>query len=177
MPRGAEGRRLCRYCSREVPRGRRTMCSDECVRALVLDGDPREQRKEIERRDHGVCAECGTDTDDLARRFHLNSSENPLWHRLPLPGTDDIFELRGVAQWWLRRGGRRELHRLGFTGAGHLWEMDHRVEVAAGGGGRFDPSNLQTLCVPCHRAKTAFFTRSRAALRRLGKALSQLGGP
>ena len=31
LPRGAAGRCLCRWCAIEVPKGRRTFCSDDCV--------------------------------------------------------------------------------------------------------------------------------------------------
>lgn len=32
-------------------------------------------------------------------------------------------------------------------------EVDH-VQALAGGGERYDPNNLQSLCHPCHEAKT-----------------------
>jgi hypothetical protein len=44
-------------------------------------------------------------------------------------------------------------------------DVDHIVELAAGGR-PLDPSNLQTLCRPCHRRKTAQFLRFRSAARR-----------
>lgn len=44
-------------------------------------------------------------------------------------------------------------------------EVDHIVTIAAGGA-RYDYSNLQSLCVPCHRKKTvADAARARAAHR------------
>jgi 5-methylcytosine-specific restriction protein A len=52
-----------------------------------------------------------------------------------------------------RRGRKREL------------EVDHIVEIAAGGAS-LEYSNLQTLCRPCHRAKTVEFLRARGRERR-----------
>ena len=43
----------------------------------------------------------------------------------------------------------------------HLWDADHIVPVAEGGG-ECDLSNMRTLCLQCHRAATA------ALRRRLG---------
>lgn len=45
------------------------------------------------------------------------------------------------------------------------WEMDHIVEVV-NGGGMCGLENLQTLCGPCHAAKTARLARDRAAARK-----------
>ena len=41
----------------------------------------------------------------------------------------------------------------GFVRRRSLWELDHVVPLIDGGG--HEPSNLQTLCVPCHREKSA----------------------
>jgi 5-methylcytosine-specific restriction endonuclease McrA len=43
-------------------------------------------------------------------------------------------------------------------------EVDHVLELARGGA-EFDPENLQTLCRPCHRLKTAAFLRRWNAAR------------
>ncbi len=36
MPKGPNGRNLCRRCATEVPRGRITFCSDACVHEWKL---------------------------------------------------------------------------------------------------------------------------------------------
>ncbi|MCH2170831.1 HNH endonuclease [Myxococcota bacterium] len=51
------------------------------------------------------------------------------------------------------RGATRRLRELGFLPRRSLWEVDHIVPLVDGGG--HDLSNLQTLCMPCHRLKTA----------------------
>jgi len=58
------------------------------------------------------------------------------------------------------RGRTRKLRALGFLPRRSLWELDHVVPLIDGGS--HEPSNLQTLCVPCHRAKSAEETRLRA---------------
>jgi 5-methylcytosine-specific restriction endonuclease McrA len=45
--------------------------------------------------------------------------------------------------WGLREGSRKS-----------LWDADHAVPVAEGGG-QCDLSNMRTLCLQCHRAATA----------------------
>lgn len=65
-----------------------------------------------------------------------------------------------------RPGEKFDEHRLRvprmFVGAGgHVWEADHVVPLHRGGGGGL--ANLQTLCVPCHREKSAREARVRAA--------------
>ena len=62
LPRGPDGRALCRRCGREVPKGRRSFCSDECVHEHKLRSNPGYLREQVFERDRGVCAECGADT-------------------------------------------------------------------------------------------------------------------
>ena len=44
---------------------------------------------------------------------------------------------------------------------GGLWDMDHILAVRDGGG-QAGLSGLQTLCIPCHRRRTAEQRRARA---------------
>ena len=55
------------------------------------------------------------------------------------------------------------LRERGFVPRRSLWELDHIVPLVDGG--THDPSNLQTLCTPCHKKKTAQEARQRAAQR------------
>jgi len=57
----------------------------------------------------------------------------------------------------------RALRERGFVPRRSLWELDHIVPLVDGGS--HDPSNLQTLCTPCHKKKTAQEARQRAAQR------------
>lgn len=85
LPKEGNGRALCRQCQIEVPRGRRTFCSDLCVDQWKLQSDPGYVRTEVFKRDRGVCAICATDTmaDPLAhvvRWRDRSRGTGRLWH-------------------------------------------------------------------------------------------------
>jgi len=126
LPKGANGRCLCRWCSLEVPPGRLTFCSDWCVEEWKLRSDPGHLRERVFERDRGICAICGLDCLAEFRRIRR------------LRGASRV---RAAAEWSLR--GRKS-----------LWDADHIVPVVEGGG-VCDLSNMRTLCLKCHRSHTA----------------------
>lgn len=142
--RAPDGRPLCRWCGGGVPAPRRSWCSQPCVDEWLERADPQHQRYKVALRDKGVCAACGLDTQELARVLRRDAR---------LPEEDDRGRRR--RERFLR--GRMRLardRRMGVPVTDHLWEMDHVHPVAEGGGG-CGLENLQTLCVWCHREKTA----------------------
>ena len=136
LPKGPNGRCLCRWCSLEVPAGRYTFCSEWCVEEWKLRSDPHHLRERVFERDRGICSICGLDC--MAEWGHIR-------------------RLRGVAR-------VRVLASWGLRGRKSLWDADHIVAVAEGGG-ECDLSNMRTLCLKCHRRRTA---ESRAQLRKDG---------
>lgn len=126
LPKGTNGRCLCRWCSLEVPTGRHTFCSDWCVEEWRVRSDPGHLRERVLERDRGMCAHCGLDC--LAE----------FWHIRKLRG---VARARAMAEW--QTGARKS-----------LWDADHITPVAEGGG-ECDLSNMQTLCLKCHRIGTA----------------------
>jgi 5-methylcytosine-specific restriction endonuclease McrA len=87
-------------------------------------------------RDKGVCAGCAADTEKIARvAYHTK---------------DDIWSI------YRAMGFNRNRHQT-------LWEADHMVEVSNDGETSLD--NIQTLCVPCHKAKTKKMHADRKAAR------------
>lgn len=125
LAKGANGRCLCRWCNLEVPADRFTFCSDWCVEEWRLRSDPGHLRERVFERDRGVCAACGI---NCVAELHR------------------IRKLRGAARLkaialWQKRGRKT------------LWDADHIVPVAEGGG-ECDLSNMRTLCLKCHRAHT-----------------------
>jgi 5-methylcytosine-specific restriction enzyme A len=139
VERGESGRPLCRWCGVETPPGRRTFCSDACVHEWKLRTDPGYLREKVLHRDAGVCAKCGIDTVSLRRDMR----------RLDFAARRKLLK-----DWGLTERSRKS-----------LWDADHIVPVAEGGG-QCDLANMRTLCLKCHKEATA-------ALRfRLKKAIS-----
>src|SRR5579875_1972821 len=68
LPKGPNGRSLCRWCNLEVPAGRLTFCSDWCVEEWKLRSDPGHLRDRVLERDRGVCAMCHVDCIAELRR-------------------------------------------------------------------------------------------------------------
>ena len=54
LPRGPNGRALCRNCGTEVPMGRRTLCSEGCVDDWATRYSPTLMRQRVFRRDNRV---------------------------------------------------------------------------------------------------------------------------
>jgi 5-methylcytosine-specific restriction protein A len=136
LPKGPNGRNLCRWCNLEVPKGRLTFCSGWCVEEWRLRSNPGYLREKVYERDKGVCVQCGVDCEAAWR--HLK-------------------KLRGAARvrawmtWGIEANSRQT-----------LWDADHIVPVVEGGG-ECDLSNLRTLCLKCHRTATAALRERRAS--------------
>lgn len=128
LPKGPNGRVLCRWCAIEVPRGRRTFCSADCVHEWKLRTDPGYLREQVFVRDRGVCAKCGVDTEAMRKHFRK---------------LDYGARRQFLKEWKIKESWRRS-----------LWDADHIVPVAEGGG-ECDLANMRTLCLKCHRAATA----------------------
>jgi 5-methylcytosine-specific restriction enzyme A len=127
LPKGPNGRALCRWCNLEVPRGRQTFCSGWCVAEWRLRTNPAYLREQTFDRDRGVCARCGVDT--MAAWSQLKRSRGTARARL-------------LDHWGLKTVNRRS-----------LWDADHIVPVVEGGG-ECDLHNIRTLCLICHREIT-----------------------
>jgi 5-methylcytosine-specific restriction endonuclease McrA len=103
--------------------------------------DPGYLRDQLFARDRGVCALCGTDC-------HAE------WNR--------IRRARGRARELALRDWDVRLRQRTS-----LWDADHIVPVAEGGG-QCDLSNIRTLCLKCHRRVTAEL-RERLSIARAAR--------
>lgn len=128
VPRGANGRGLCRWCNLEVPPRRFTFCSAYCVHEWRLRTQPRYLREQVYARDKGMCSHCGVNTDFELRRLRRSRGSR---------------RAEQMAHWGLKTKLRKS-----------LWDADHIVPVSEGGG-ECDLTNLRTLCLRCHRTVTA----------------------
>lgn len=138
IPRGPNGRGLCRWCSLEVPPRRFTFCSAYCVHEWKLRSQPAYLREQVFLRDKGICEACRIDTIAEQRRLRYSRGKN----RAAL-----------MAHWGLRKKIRKS-----------LWDADHILPVAEGGG-ECDLENIRTLCLRCHREATRRLRELRAKRR------------
>jgi 5-methylcytosine-specific restriction endonuclease McrA len=134
--RDAAGEPICRWCHGPVKPPRRTFCGDPCVHEWRLRSSPSYVRREVKKRDKGICRLCG---------FNVRAAERA-WRQAKPPGTD-------------RKA------RKAWRAARPRWEADHIVPVADGGG-ECGLDNYRLLCRTCHLAVTGEWRRRRHAERR-----------
>lgn len=170
-PEKADGTWRCRNCrgpaltkkAGNTARWPNHYCSAACMDSALVATSASYARAAVYARDRGVCASCGMDTE------YVLSTLNPL--------------LREACDRWmepvlcaaLRQRVADVLLELGFSPAiarraaqamravmVHLWEANHRLAVAEGGGGA-TLEHLETLCRVCHGK------HSKAVVGRLAK--------
>ncbi len=139
LPKGENGRALCRWCALEVPPRRFTFCSDWCVHEWRMRTDPGYLRQLVLKRDKAVCSICRLNTRSAFLR--LKKARGKTREEM-------------LAFWGLTKLNRRS-----------LWDADHILPVAEGGG-ECDLQNLRTLCLRCHRLVTAELRTRLLAQRR-----------
>lgn len=135
--RKLNGRGLCWWCRAELPKYRRTWCSDDCA---VLYGWST-VLSAVFKRDKGICCKCGTDTEAVREA----------WQRIYLRNYKIAIEV---------------MRELGWPSSPSRawWEADHIV--SRDDDGEDHPRNLRTLCVRCHKARSAEQSRERSIRRR-----------
>lgn len=153
---------LCKWppCPNLVPKGRVYFCSQACAFEVQIRRDAAFLRARTKERDKGVCAKCGIDTEQLKRIMRHMHEALIYWMNLPrYEGNRYWFHLQMKSAW-------------GFQPWNYVcdktkWQADHIIEVTDGGAPYLE--NIQTLCVPCHKAKTKAQHGERAAKRRAQK--------
>lgn len=139
----------CRWCRQPVTDSRRkTWCSKACVEEYLAHS-PSQQRRQVFKRDLGVCALCGRHCEQTFNRVRLRiQRQDP--GAIALRRILMLFRLPLASWYWPRS----------------FWEVDHILPVVEGGGGACGLANLRTLCVPCHRKVTDELRARRAQRRR-----------
>lgn len=177
----ASGRKLCVWCGRLLPPGkkRQRWCSNACVsQFLTIKGDMGHVRSQLAKRDKHVCRQCG---QDCAALLHILKQDLQRFAK-------GLTVTQLVQMWlmwdeWLPKAGREEVRNLvlrsilegrpQLTIRDHLqalsrrslWEADHIRAVAEGGHGT-DLSNYRTLCRRCHLLETNALKARMAAGRK-----------
>jgi 5-methylcytosine-specific restriction enzyme A len=131
--RDAAGAPICRWCRGPVAPPRRTFCGDACVHEWKIRSSPWYVRREVKKRDKGICRLCGLNVVKAHRE----------WTRGKPPVTD-----RAARKRW--------------RAARPRWEADHIVPVADGGG-ECGLDNYRLLCRPCHLRVTLEWRARRTA--------------
>lgn len=216
------GQAICRHwdCTKPVGKGRRSWCGPECVHDALMQSNQAYARSMVEKRDHGICAVCGTDTKEIRKQMasyrgilswartdnrigkHFGLTGHEVWQAVqwaswkldceyqahkaerlrltvtytpPEPALEEIDpeEALAVERFFRRfekmvraaeKAFTRNLYAMGYDrGRRSYWDMDHVTEVVRGGSNQLE--NLQTLCQPCHKAKTAKLAAERALER------------
>lgn len=123
LPTGPNGRALCRWCQQEVPKGRRSFCSEGCVTEHCIRTDPTFVRKAVFKRDAGVCAICRFDTEKMKRVLeHARSS------------LADLTGERWANLYWFHKAAADILRAIQWEDYRSNWQADHIRPVAEGGG-------------------------------------------
>jgi 5-methylcytosine-specific restriction endonuclease McrA len=177
----------CRWCGDPILhesgplRGepnRRRRWHPACV-DLYNVSDPREARRLVRKRDKTVCAACGVNTNKLRRELRTQAAKDSDKTQAKdrnkaskgagkkRAGAKTRRQSPAAGKRASTLGLTRLLRERGFKTRKSLWELDHIVPLIDGGGHGLD--NLQTLCTPCHKAKTIREARERAARRALGQ--------
>ena len=118
--RNEVGEPICRWCRSPVVAPRRTFCSEPCVHEWKIRSSPWYVRREVKKRDKGICRLCGLNVIKAHRE----------WSRSKPAASD-----RAARKRW--------------RAVRPLWEADHIVPVADGGG-ECGLENYRLLCRPCH---------------------------
>lgn len=177
--KGQRGR--CSWCgTTDLPKGRSSWCSQECVDEYLSRSSGDHIRRKVYDRDKGICAICGCDADaeyrawvdqrkEAARladrlihqsRWNINPDSGK-FRDSSFPPADETKQFRGYV---LEKYAPGKWTKGRTTG----WDADHIVPVVEGGG-ECDLSNYRTLCHPCHKAVTAELAARRAEARRAEK--------
>ena len=168
-PKGPNGRALCRWCllenkSIEVPPGRKSFCNDKCAHEWMLRSDPSYVREMVFKRDHGVCSKCQTDIVEYEKKIKVIAGmiQKFIFVFPEVAESDVEIQERFRKVVILRETLRILLLNMGLSTLPKrsLWEADHKLAVA-NGGGCLGLDNYQTLCKKCHVRKSVAENRAR----------------
>lgn len=138
--------KVCHWCNAHpITPPKRKYCSEDCTRSAYLFCYPQNPATKMYvflQLQDCVCVGCGECFDDQVREL--------------VEGHWSLLERRKADPSWAKyvEGVNHvSLATLG-DGTGHRWQVDHIIPIFRGGRG-VCIENIQVLCEPCHRKKTA----------------------
>lgn len=141
----------CVWCATKLQGKKRRWCSETCVRSAQFHCHPQDPSSKIYRlifKQQWACARCGESYEDIIRKMIRDTYEK--MNRIGSYGWQHDGRFRPRTAEDPER--KISLHLVGY-GTGDRWQTDHIIPIHKGGKGIAN-ENLQTLCVPCHKAKT-----------------------
>lgn len=156
--RGPNGHRLCRFCKKEVQPPRKTFCSEECIHEWRIRSNTSYMREHVYKRDRGICVGCGADT--RYQRIRIEDVTHECGGNLKDPRFIALL---------------KELNLTQHESSKSLFQVDH-IKAVSDGGGECGLGNLRTMCVKCHKSRSAEQTRNRLAPARPLKKMKQVKG-
>jgi len=144
LPRGPNGRALCRWCGQEVAPPRKTFCGGTRT-SLEWRISTADQYRDT----HVYRTLVGATMGQGCIHEHLLRS-SPAYARLSC---------------WVRDRGQCALCPTACGDLSGPWDCDH-VKPVVKGGGSCGLENLRTLCRPCHKRETKLLAARRAEARR-----------
>jgi 5-methylcytosine-specific restriction endonuclease McrA len=139
----------------DAPRGQCRWCGE----AILYESGEKRGRTDLRRRWHSRCVEEYNQSDPSEARKRIRRRDRGRCRACKI----DTYAIRREMK-KIGRGRTKEIRQRGFKPKQSYWELDHIVPLIDGGGHGDD--NLQTLCTPCHKEKTAEEARRRAEARR-----------
>lgn len=154
----------CRWCGSQLSGRKTSWCGKpQCLFEYTIRTSPGAARSAVFKRDRGVCRLCTRDCyaleqkiRQLEQRLSMQCNVKALIrlhkilrdHKVPVRIHRCLRMPEG--RWTCRIDERLESFTLSYPS---LWQADHIVPVAEGGGG-CGLDNLRTLCLWCHRQET-----------------------
>ena len=138
-----------------APRGVCRWCGEE----ILFETGDKQGSVNRRRRWHQACVDIYNASDPQEARRRMRKRDRGRCATCHVDTYKVRRELRKIG-----RGRTRAIRDRGYKPRQSFWELDHIVPLIDGGS--HDDENLQTLCIPCHTAKTAEEARARAARSR-----------
>ena len=147
-------------------------CSSKCEKDMKAKASSGAARRQLMKRDRGVCAMCNLDCATLIKRLQsIEKSPEPGSEAAPVwkEQREQLLCRKEYQSFSSRLSKAMKEALVDKALSGKAWQADHIIPVFEGGG-QCTITNLRTLCTACHRDVTAEQAskrkRERASLKK-----------